>query len=350
MKRILITSTILFFSLSCFSQQIKKEYKINTIAFYNLENLFDTINDPNTKDENSPILKMKTGKSKAYWNKINNMAQVISEIGSKTTQNSPAIIGLAEIENSNVLDDLIKNDFLKDKNYDFIHIDSPDWRGIDVALLYKKSAFNPVEYKVYELFAFNEKGYRIRTRDQLLVSGYLGDEFIHIIINHWPSQRGGQQKTAYLRKKSAELNLKIIDEIRDSNPNAKIITLGDFNDNPTENSFKKTLKTKKSKENIENTSLYNPFEKMFQKGLGSLGFRDNINLFDQIIISGNWCAKNGDYDKYSFYKAGIYNPSYLTQKRGKFKGYPFRSWSNNNTFTGGFSDHYPVYIFVIKEK
>jgi len=349
MKRLLITSTILFICFTCFSQQVKKDYKINTIAFYNLENLFDTINDPKTMDENSPILKLKTGKSKIYWDRINNMSRVISEIGSKTTHSSPAIVGLSEIENSRVLDDLIKNSFLKNGNYDYIHIDSPDWRGMDVALLYKKSAFDPVEYKTYQLFAFNEKGYRVKTRDQLLVSGYLDDEFIHIIINHWPSQRSGQQKTAYLREKSAELNLEIIHEIKESNPNAKIITLGDFNDNPTENSFKKILKTDESKENIENTSLYNPFEKMYQKGLGSLGFRDNINLFDQIIISGNWCAKNGNYNKYSYYKAGIYNPRYLTQKKGKFKGYPFRSWSNN-TFTGGFSDHYPVYVFVIKEK
>ena len=347
MNRLLITSISLFISFSCCSQQAKKEYKINAIAFYNLENLFDTINNPNTKDEYSPILKMKANKSVAYWKKINNMAQVISEIGKEITKNSPAIIGLAEIENSNVLDDLILDPFLESGKYDYVHVDSPDWRGIDVALLYRTTSFNPIEYKTYQLFAFNEEGYRIKTRDQLLVWGYLDNELIYIIINHWPSQRGGKQKSTYLRTKSAELNLKIIAEIRQEEPNAKIITLGDFNDDPTENSFKEILKTVDSKENLPENSLYNPFEKMYKKGLGSLGFRDKLNLFDQIILSENWCTKN--YTDYTFYKAGIYNPRYLTQKKGRYKGYPFRSWSNN-TFTGGFSDHYPVYIYVIKEK
>ncbi len=347
MNRLLITPISLFIVFSCCAQQAKKEYKINTIAFYNLENLFDTINDPNTKDEYSPILKMKANKSEVYWEKINNMAQVISEIGKKTTKSAPAIIGLAEIENSAVLDDLIHTPFLKNSQYDYVQVDSPDWRGIDVALLYRKDIFSPIEFKTFQLFAFNEDGYRIKTRDQLLVTGYLDNELIHIIINHWPSQQRGKQKTNYLRIKSAELNLKIIKEIREAEPTAKIITLGDFNDNPTENSFKEVLKTADSKENITENGLYNPFEKMHKKGLGSLGFRDKLSLFDQIIFSDNWCNKN--YSDYTFYKAGIYNPRYLTQKEGRYKGYPFRSWSNT-TFTGGFSDHYPVYVFMIKEK
>lgn len=348
MKRLLITPIFLSTLLFGFAQQSKKEYKINTITFYNLENLFDTINDPNTRDENSPIMELKTERSTSYWNKIENMAQVLSEIGKETTKSSPAIIGLAEIENSAVLDDLISNHFLMDEGYDYVHIDSPDWRGIDVALLYKKALFDPIEFKAYQVYAFNEKGYRIKTRDQLLVTGYLDDELIHIIVNHWPSQRSGKQKTARLREESAELNLQIMDEIRQTESDAKIITLGDFNDNPIENSFKKKLKTNDSKESLEKNSLYNPFEKMYRKGLGTLGFRDQLNLFDQIIISENWSDK--DYRDYTFYKAGIYNPDYLTQKKGKYKGYPFRSWSSNNTYTGGFSDHYPVYIFVIKEK
>ncbi|MCK5816316.1 MAG: endonuclease/exonuclease/phosphatase family protein [Flavobacteriaceae bacterium] len=347
MKQLNVTFLSLMFTFMCFSQKEKTEYKINTIAFYNVENLFDTINDPNTRDENSPIMQLKTEQSTAYWNKIENMAQVLSEIGKETAKSSPAIIGLAEIENSAVLEDLINNPFLKNGDYDYVHIDSPDWRGIDVALLYKKALFDPIEFKAYQVSAFNQKGYRIKTRDQLLVSGYLDDELIHIIVNHWPSQRGGKQKSARLREKSAELNVKILDEIRQAEPSAKIITLGDFNDNPTENSFKKILKTVDSKEELSENSLYNPFEKMFKKGLGTLGFRDQLNLFDQIILSENWCTK--EYSDFTFYKAGIYNPDYLTQKKGKYKGYPYRSWSSTNTFTGGYSDHYPVYIFVIKE-
>jgi hypothetical protein len=349
-KRYKILVFFLLLSFISIGQQTKKAYKIHTIAFYNLENLYDTIDDPKTKDEYSPILKMNLDKSKAYVSKIENMAEVLAEIGKETTQTSPSIIGLAEVENSAVLDDLIKSDFLKKEGYDYIHMDSEDWRGIDVTLLYKKGVFEPVAYKSFQLKAFNHEGYRIKTRDQLLVSGYLENELIHVIVNHWPSRLSGKQKTAHLREETAKLNLKIIQEVRIENPNSKIISLGDFNDNPTDTSIKEILKTSDSKENTEKDRLYNPFDKLYKKGFGSLGYQNRLHLFDQIIVSENWIAKNQDYSSLSFYKAGIYNPSYLTNKKGKYKGYPFRSWSNNNEFTGGYSDHYPVYMFVLREK
>ncbi len=327
----------------------KKSYKIQTIAFYNLENLFDTINDPNKKDEYSPILKMKGNKTVAYQKKIYNMAKVISEIGKKITHKSPTIIGLAELENASVLEDLLQTPFLKGKHYNYIHTESPDWRGIDVALLYKETAFEILDYKTFHLKAWNDKGYRVKTRNQLLVSGFLDDQIINIIVNHWPSQRGGAKKTRYLRKKAAELNLQIISEIKEENPNAKIITMGDFNDNPTAQSILEVLQPKSKKKKLLKDDLYNPFYEMYKRGIGSLGFRDQMNLFDQIIMTSNFVAKNKNYDSYLYYKAGVYNPLYLITKKGRYKGYPFRSWSNN-TFTGGFSDHFPVYCFLIKEQ
>ena len=348
MKHFLSTLVLLSLVLNSFSQE--KEYKIKTIAFYNLENLFDTIDNPDKKDEYSPILQMKSGKEKAYVKKIENAAKVISEIGKKVTKKSPSIIAVCEIENSDVLDDLLKNNHLKNEGYNYVHVDSPDWRGIDVALIYKEADFSVSDFKTYELKAWNSEGYRIKTRSQLLVSGYLDDELIHIIVNHWPSQRGGTKKTEYLRVKSAELNNKIIEEIYFEVPDAKIITLGDFNDNPDSKSIKKILKAKSDKKKIKESELYNPFANMFKKGFSSLGFRDNINLFDQIIITSNFLSKIvTDYDSYKFYKASIYNPSYLTTRKGRYEGYPFRSWSNGN-FTGGYSDHYPVYMYLIKEK
>ncbi|PHR72582.1 MAG: endonuclease [Lutibacter sp.] len=348
MKHFLSTLVLLFCVLFSFSQQ--KEYKIKTIAFYNLENLFDTIDNPDKKDEYSPILQMKSGKENAYIQKIENAAKVISEIGKEKSKKSPSIIGVCEIENSEVLDDLLKSDYLKNEGYNYVHVDSPDWRGIDVALIYKESDFSVSDFKAYELKAWNSEGYRIKTRSQLLVSGYLDGELIHIIVNHWPSQRGGAKKSEYLRVKSAELNLKIIEDIYFEEPNAKIITLGDFNDNPDSKSIKKTLRSKEKKKNTNDRELYNPFANMYKRGFGSLGFRDNMNLFDQILLTSNFLPKEStDYDSYLFYKAAIYNPNYLTTRKGRYKGYPFRSWSNGN-FTGGFSDHYPVYIYLIKEK
>ncbi|MCF6279500.1 MAG: endonuclease/exonuclease/phosphatase family protein [Flavobacteriaceae bacterium] len=348
MKRTPCTLVLLFSILLCFSQQ--KEYKIKTIAFYNLENLFDTINNPNKKDEYSPILQMKSGKENAYLQKIENMAKVISEIGKRKTGKSPSIIGICEIENSNVIDDLLNSKYLKSEGYNYVHADSPDWRGIDVALIYKESDFSVSDYKTYGLKAWNSEGYRIKTRSQLLVSGYLDDELIHIIVNHWPSQRGGAKKSEYLRVKSAELNLKIIEDIYFEEPNAKIITLGDFNDNPEAKSIRKTLRSKGKKKKLKEGELYNPFVSMYKRGFGSLGFRDNMNLFDQVLLTPNFLSKSSlDYSAYRFYKANIYNPNYLTTRKGRYKGYPFRSWSNGK-FTGGYSDHYPVYVYLIKDK
>ncbi len=338
---------LLFFVSFAFSQY-KKQYKINTIAFYNLENLFDTIDNPLKKDEHSPILKLKSNKTEAYFKKIDNMAKVIAEIGKNKTGQSPAIIGVCEIENSSVLDDLLKSKYLKNKHYNYVHKESRDWRGIDVALLYNENVFSILDYKTYELKAWNNKGYRVRTRDQLLVSGYLDNELIHIIVNHWPSQRGGATKTQYLRDESARLNLKIIEDLYFEYASPKIISLGDYNDNPDAQSFV-VLGSKSNKDILKTGNLYNPFSKMFKRGFATLGFRDNINLFDQIILSDNLIASNKNYKTYKFYQANIFNPSYLTSKKGRYKGYPFRSWSNN-TFTGGYSDHYPVYVYLIKEK
>lgn len=348
MKRILFTCGFFLAFYFCLSQnQEKKSYVINTIAFYNLENLFDTIDNPFKKDEYSPILQMKTNKAEVYWSKIENMARVLSEIGKEKTGKTASIIGICEIENSAVLDDILSTSYFKNQPYDYIHEESPDWRGIDVALLYNTTLFSPSDYKSFELKAWNDKGYRVKTRNQLLVSGFLDDELIYLIINHWPSQRSGKDKTAYLRNLSAKLTMSILEEIEREDPNSKIIIIGDFNDNPSDNSIKKTLATKSDKNKLKENQLYNPFENMYKKGMGTLGFRDNVNLFDQLILSSN--LSTNDYKEYQFYKAGIYNPSYLTTKQGKYKGYPFRSFSNNK-FTGGFSDHYPVYIYLIKEK
>jgi hypothetical protein len=215
MKKLLSIIVLLSTVNYSYSQEPqKKEYKIHTIAFYNLENLFDTIDDISTKDEYSPILQLKSNKSEAYWNKIDNMAKVISSIGVNKVGQSPTIIGVCEIENDSVLDDLINSKFLKDQGYSYINLPSNDWRGIEVALLYKEKYFSVSDFKNFVLKAYNKDGYRIKTRDQLLVSGYIEEEQIHFILNHWPSQRGGQKKSEYLRVKSAELTTQIIEEIK----------------------------------------------------------------------------------------------------------------------------------------
>ncbi|WP_439132899.1 endonuclease/exonuclease/phosphatase family protein [Polaribacter sp.] len=331
------------------AQKKGKQYNIRTIAFYNLENLFDTINDTSINDEASPMMELKSNRSKVYWDKIDKLGSVIAQIGEDKANTSPAIIGVAEVENLSVLEDLVKNKHLITKRYGIIHYDSPDKRGIDVALLYQKRYFKPVFYEAYNpnIYRNNRKVY---TRDQLLVSGYLDDELIHIIVNHWPSRSGGEAKSRPLREKAAYQNTKIIAQVREKDPNAKILIMGDFNDDPTNSSFKEVLKTKAKKKNVGELDIYNPYEDLHRRGFNTLGYRDNINLFDMVLISSPLLDKGKkDFSTYKMYQANIFNKRFLTGKKGQFKGYPFRSFSYGG-YTGGYSDHYPVYMYLIKEK
>jgi len=346
MKRILFL--FLFFVLMAAPVFSQKKYDIKTIAFYNLENLFDIVDDTTKLDETSPIMEIKENRAAIYQLKLKNMAKVLSEIGVEEAKNSPVIIGVAEIENYGVLEDLVNTSFLKDKQYGIIHYDSPDIRGIDVALLYQPNFFKPIEHEAFELRLWDDKGYRIYTRDQLLVSGYLGDELIHIIVNHWPSRRGGEEKSRSNREKAAFLTTQIIAKIKETDPNPKIIIMGDLNDDPINSSLKNILKTKAKISDVSEGDIYNPMEEMFRKGQNTLAYRDNINLFDQIMFTSPLLTTSKNYSTYKMYKAAIFKPQYLTTQTGKYKGYPFRSFGYGG-FTGGYSDHYPVYLYLIKE-
>ena len=286
-------------------------------------------------------------RKEVYKQKLFNMAKVISEIGKEMTATTPALVGVSEIENRKVLEDLVNQEPLLQKDYGIVHFDSPDRRGIDVALLYQKKLFIPTHYKAHPLMIYqdNDKTKRIYTRDQLVVSGMLDGEKIHVIVNHWPSRSGGEARSRPKRIKAAKLNKRIIDSIFSEDPYAKIITMGDLNDDPTSPSVKDVLKAKENREDVKLKELYNPMEEMYNKGIGTLAWRDSWNLFDQVIISKELLER--DYSSYRFYKAGIDNKCYLANPRGRYKGYPYRSFAGG--FTGGYSDHFPVYIFLVKE-
>lgn len=327
--------------------QNTKKFKIHTIAFYNLENLFDTINDPTKLDEYSPMMVLKTNRKAAYNQKIKNMAKVIAEIGKDVTHNSPVILGVCEIENKMVLKDLVNDSLLREKQYEIVHYNSPDVRGIDVGLLYQKDLFTPISSSSHELKIYDDKdGKRVATRDQLLVSGKLEDDLIHIIVNHWPSRRGGEERSRPKRLAAAKLNKHILDSLQIEDPYAKVFIMGDLNDDPTNPSLKKILKTKREPKKAGFKDIYNPFEDFYRKGLGTTAYRDNWSLFDQIMVSKPLLEK--EYTSYRYYKAGIFNKNYLITSKGKYKGYPFRSWTYSG-FSNGFSDHFPVYMYIIKE-
>ncbi len=348
MKKLAISTIFFFLTLNLTLQAQEKKFKIHTIAFYNLENLFDTINDPTKYDEASPIMEMKaSNRAEAYKNKINNMARVVADIGSDVSNNAPAVIGVCEVENREVLVDLVNHPLLLGRDYGIVHYHSPDNRGIDVALLYQKALFQPVDTSSHTLVIYDDATReRVHTRDQLLVSGKFDGEMMHFIVSHWPSRSGGEARSKSKRIAAAKLNKRLIDSLQAIDPYAKVFSMGDFNDNPTNDSFKVVLKTKANRDEVETKGLYNPMENFLAKGLGSNAYRDAWSLFDQIVMSQPLLEK--DYSSYRLYKAGIFNKNYLITKRGRWKGYPFRSWDDRG-FSGGYSDHFPVYVYVIKD-
>ena len=337
----------LFVSTTNIEAQSKRSFKVHTIAFYNVENLFDTINDPSKYDERSPIMELKTAQSEIYKKKVRNMANVISKIGAETSRNTPAVIGICEVENRSVIEDLANDPELISKNYGIVHYDSPDERGIDVALMYQKALFSPLNSSTHQTkLTDNSSDGRDYTRDVLLVSGYLQGDLIHVLVNHWPSRSGGEARSRSKREAAAAVNKRLVDSIQKQDPYAKIFVMGDLNDNPTNSSLKKVLKTKGDKKKVGFKELYNPMEGFFKKGLGSNAYRDAWSLFDQIIVSKPLLEE--DYSSFRFYKAGIYNAQFLITKKGQYKGYPFRSFSWGG-FTDGYSDHFPVFVHLIKE-
>lgn len=362
----LIALFIVLFAISSSNAQGKK-YIVHTVAFYNFENLFDTIDGPNNDEEWLPNGAQNWTFEK-YKKKLHNLARVISEIGTgENPNNSPTLIGGCEIENRGVLEDLVKEPALINRDYGIVHFDSPDKRGIDVALLYQKKHFKPTSFKSIPLLIYrnqinqkaNDKNEvddasddkseidknldRVYTRDQLLVTGFLDGEEVSIIVNHWPSRSGGEKKSSPFREAAGRLNRQIMDSIFKVNPNAKIITMGDLNDGSYNKSVKEGIGAKRKKEEVKQFGIYNPFEEMFYKGNATLFYRDAGDIFDQIMVS-EALVKN-DYASFQYWKAGIYNKPYMITTVGQYKGYPLRHSMNEI----GFSDHFPVYIYLLKQ-
>ncbi|QBA65191.1 endonuclease/exonuclease/phosphatase family protein [Muriicola soli] len=339
----LITISILLFCFSAPGQASR--YQVRTVAFYNLENLFDTIDDPKTFDEDfTPSGKFKWT-VKRYEEKIENLAGVIAGIGYRVRKSAPDILGICEVENYQTLSDLVNHTALKPFDYGIIHKDGPDARGIDVALIYRKASFIPVSIQAHRLVLLDKDRFIVPTRYQLVVHGFLEGMPLYLLVNHWPSRRGGELRSRANRIAAAELNLKIIDSIRRIEPEPVIIGMGDFNDNPNDYSMKKVLRTKNEREEMGSTDLFNPMAYMFQKGKGSLAYRDSWSLFDQIYCSGNLI--NGE-KPFRWWKVNIYDPPELKISRGLYKGYPLRTITAGR-YTGGFSDHFPVFGYLIKE-
>ena len=305
--------------------QNMRDYHIETIAFYNVENLFDTVDDTLTFDDDRTALGKDNWTKERYDVKIANISRVLAEIGTQESKKPPLVIGLCEIENKKVLEDLIAHPNLAQFNYKIVHYDSPDERGIDVALLYRSQSFVVTNSQARKLMIYDEDK-RDFTRDQLVVSGIALGQETHFIVNHWPSRSGGEAKSSYKREKAAMLNKRIIDSIYQEDPKARIIGMGDFNDDPTNKSFKKFLQTKAEIKDLKEGDLYNPMENMLKRGRGTLAYRDSWNLFDQFYLSES--LLNRTSEGFQYYKAGIFNAPYLITQGGKNLGYPMRTYGS----------------------
>ncbi len=334
---------ILLMSLSPFII-IASKSKTVCIGFYNLENLFDTKRDTTINDEEYLPDSPKAYTLERYQHKLSNMATAIDSIGGNYTTNGPDILGVCEVENRGVLEDLINTSPINDNQYSIIHFDSPDKRGIDVALLYRKKVFKVKNQKSYHLKIEGQDDFF--TRDQLLVSGKLKGETTHIIVNHWPSRYGGEEKSRPFRMAAAELTRHIVDSLQANDAQARIIIMGDFNDDPTNPSITDVLEAK-GKDAFKNKEalLFNPMADIHNpENYGSLIYRGYWNLFDQIIISKPFMDNNKGLQ---FVDAKVYNADFLRVQEGKYAGYTYRTYIGSK-FDGGYSDHFPVYMILKK--
>ena len=323
--------------LSFFSKS-KRSKDIFTIGFYNVENLFDTVDDPKTFDDDFTTDGKKKWGNKRYKDKVKKLGSVISQLGKEQSKHAPAIVGLVEVENAKVVSDLANSTNLRKHHYDFVHYDSPDDRGIDVALLYNKELFELLGSENFPLYLEDEEGRRDYTRDVLVVYGNLNGELVHILVNHWPSRREGAEESEYKRIEAAKLARAIVEVIQQKHYDAKILIMGDFNDDPTSTSIKDHLVTE---------DFYNPMESLLDRdSVGTLTFESKWNLFDQIIITKNFLEPS--FEKHHFKHAEVFNKEWLKIFRGKLKGSPFRTYIGP-WYQGGFSDHFPVYLYLKKE-
>mgnify|MGYP000862891100 FL=1 len=344
MKRIFLTG--LFASLiavACFAQ---KPYKV---VFYNFENLFDTIHDPGVLDEEFTPEGPKKWNSAKYTRKIGNLERVLFDIAAED-KDYPVVIGVSEIENRSVMEDVIAQPKLAPGNYRIVHYDSPEARGVDVAFMYRPDVFKlegsfPVKTVVPSLPNF-------KTRDILTMWGRIDDEPFFFMVAHWPSRLGGKDASEFKRIAVGEQMRRIADSVLKVNPATKIVAMGDFNDDPTDPSMLEGLNAKPKVKDLQPGDFFSPFHAVLRAGMGTLAYGDAWNLFDNIVVSENLVnAKPGELRLVrapgSKYYGNVFKRNYMIQREGQFKGYPLRTYVGNN-FQGGYSDHFPVYIYIGK--
>ena len=338
MKKFLtVWGLLLFISITSYSQE--KKYALYSVAFYNLENLFDTIHDAGKNDfEYLPNGKNKWNSMK-YEAKLKNMSEILSQLSTDKLPLGPTIIGMSEVENRRVLEDLLKQPALSDRGYEIVHYEGPDRRGVDCAFFYNPKFFHLTASKLAPyIYENNDTTYK--TRGFLIASGTLAGEKVHFIVNHWPSRAAASPA----RERAGEQVRALKDSLLNEDSNAKVIIMGDMNDDPMDQSMV-TLGAKKYKKEVKKHDMFNPWwETLEDKGVGTLLYRGKWNLFDQIVISPTLLnAKKGlKYDHNE-----VFIREYLFQQDGKYKGSPLRT-HGGKLWLNGYSDHLPTIIYLKK--
>ena len=326
------------------------------IGFYNLENLFDTYHDEGKNDYEYLPDGANQWTEVKYEKKLHNMASVIRAMRDDNKV-WHAVLGVSEIENRHVLEDLVSMPEIADADFQIVHYDGPDRRGVDVALLYRPSVFRVLDSKSIpytfegseiEFEMTPEEQADFRTRDILMVRGLLGGEMFAFFVAHLPSRVGG--KGGDLRSRGGEIMYREAARLMEQYPDIKIVAMGDMNDNPSDPSMLYYMRAKEKIEEVGPEDFFSPFLSMLKAGYGSLAYQGEWNIYDILVVNSNLVhPRKGTLGvipivKNRFY-GRIFHKPFMTQQEGQYKGTPFRTYSSG-AFVGGYSDHYPTYIVV----
>lgn len=311
------------------------------VAFYNCENFFDTVHNPDKHDEEFTPEGKYHYTTKIYEQKLHNIATVIQNMGG---EDGPAIVGMAEVENNTVLADLVAQPEIARRNYKYEWFNGPDPRGINVAMIYEPTHFTVLQAEPIHVDLTGVSGKSI-TRDVLHVRGVLYGDTVHIFVNHWPSRLGGEDESGPKRAIAAKVDKDAIAAILQKEPGAKIIVMGDLNDNPTDNSVVNVLGAKATKSEVPEAGLYDPWTDIYTGGQGTETYKHSWNLFDQIIISGG--LLHNPNHKLHYDKAEIFKPDFIIDQYKGHEGEPKRSFVGTH-WINGYSDHFPVILYLSK--
>ncbi|QUB47560.1 endonuclease/exonuclease/phosphatase family protein [Prevotella sp. oral taxon 475] len=339
--------TVALLAVSALSAQ--KKFSVYGVGFYNMENLFDTCHDEGKRDyEFLPTGSYRWNGMK-YTHKLHNMARALADLGTDVLPNvGCAFVGLAEVENHKVLDDLTAQPQLAQRGYRYVHVEGPDRRGIDCALLYNPSLFSVRTVKLVPYIQTLAKDSDFLTRGFLTICGTLAGEPVAVVVCHLPSRFSD----SFYREQGARQIRAIKDSLLREDSACKVLVMGDMNDDPIDKSICEALGGKGQIDEVGNDEMYNPWYNILVKeGVGTLLYQGAWNLFDQILLSPNLLNRHGtkDFATLKYWKHQIFKRDYLFQTEGKYKGSPKRTTAGG-VWLDGFSDHLPVAVYLVKEQ